>query len=118
MQTFNRSQITKSAWNIFKTSNVSFSQAMKMAWAEAKNPQTKIMTKAQKIAQKEIEKGLEIIERYGAKKPELVAKNKVQERIAFVQSMSAEQIEKYEHFLEGAISGQLSNYERLISYVA
>lgn len=34
--TYNQSQITKSAWNLVKTQGLSFSQAMKQAWAEAK----------------------------------------------------------------------------------
>jgi hypothetical protein len=36
--TFNRSQITKSAWTLVKTQGLSFSEAMKQAWAEAKLP--------------------------------------------------------------------------------
>jgi hypothetical protein len=36
--TYNRSNILKSAWNLVKTAGKSFSEAMRMAWAEAKAP--------------------------------------------------------------------------------
>lgn len=36
--TFNRSNITKTAWTLVKTQGLSFSQAMKQAWEDAKAP--------------------------------------------------------------------------------
>ena len=71
------------------------------------------LTNAQKIVSKEIAKGLEVIERYGSKKPELIAKNRIQERIDFLKSLTGEEIEKSEHFLECSVSGQINNFERL-----
>lgn len=42
--TFNRSNITKSAWTLVKTQGLSFSQAMKQAWANAKALKVEVKT--------------------------------------------------------------------------
>ena len=41
---YNRSNITRTAWVLVKTQGLSFSQAMKQAWAEAKRPKVKFNT--------------------------------------------------------------------------
>ena len=47
--TYNRSNILKSAWNLVKTTGKSLSEAMKQAWAEAKEPKVEVKTWMGKI---------------------------------------------------------------------
>jgi hypothetical protein len=81
----------------------------------------KKMSKAQTIKATEIEAGKALIARYSlpenANKPGARRIAEFNEKIVYLESLSDEQIEKAENFLQGTITGATFNYESLVSFI-
>lgn len=54
MKNYNKSEIMKNAWQISRVIEISFSGALKMAWARAKEELNKTMVSAKKVVGKHI----------------------------------------------------------------